>query len=87
MRPQPSFPRLQSPGISLGAFLLIPFIWGCLWWIGGTFAIHYDAVFWYTYVKHEPLVLPYLPCIILAIFLGGPAIVIAAVTFLLSFML
>ena len=53
----------------------------------GGFCTQYSIDFWGTYLKGEPVAVPFFPCAVAGIVVGIPAIPIAAVTWLLSFVL
>ena len=50
-------------------------------------ALHYYITFWATYVKHAPVQVSWLLCILVGLFTGPLPVTIALLTWILSFIL
>jgi hypothetical protein len=53
----------------------------------GTFCVGYTFDYWASYIKGECIDLPYLPRLVAAVFLVGPSIPAAVITWLTSFVM
>ncbi len=55
----------------------------------GGIALHYDLEFWASYAKGHAVIVPFLPCLLVGLVpqVAGLAIVVALVTWVLSFVL
>lgn len=74
---------------------LLPVLWPCLGVLLyvvanlsiGARAVQYDLQFWLPFIVHHSVAIPFMACMVAALFVGGPALVIAIFTWVLHFAL
>jgi hypothetical protein len=65
-----------------GTAVLVMF---CVYWVVGTLCTSYTLDFWLTFFQKSPVIIPLWACAIAAIFIGGPMVPLAVLTWFISF--